>query len=234
MSQKPFVLEFVSLPGSGKSTLSHRVAQMLRKTGVAVKEPTYALTHMTSPWIRLLKKGIHVGWAVLCMPRCVSSLTRAVVSSRPESAIAMLANLLFVVALVRKRRCTPGIVILDQGVFQAVWSIGFRSDEQAVTRCVAALVECDLIPRTVVVIDAPVPTVRNRLSQRPGIASVLEKRGIDEVSWQKAACIFERVKKMLYDLTVRGKRMYMIRLNNSHDDVEPNARRVANEIGAIL
>ena len=233
MFTKAFVIEFLGLPGSGKSTLSHRVAQMLREIGVPVEEPTYTLTHMPSPWIRLFKKGLRVGWGALCMPRCASILTRAVISSHPESAAVMLVNLLFVATLVRKPRRGPTIAILDQGVFQAVWSIGFRGDERAITRCVAALVGCDLLPSAVVAMDVPVDVVRNRLSQRSGAASALEKTGIDDASWQRAASVYEQIKEALYGLVSQGEPLHILRISNAHGDIETNARQVASEICTI-
>lgn len=52
-------LEFYGLPGSGKSTISHLVAEELRKQGKKVIEPTYDSDHRYSSsirkWIKLIK-----------------------------------------------------------------------------------------------------------------------------------------------------------------------------------
>lgn len=58
-------LEFYGLPGCGKSTISHLVAEELRKQGKIVKEPTYDLDHKlpggkrkTIKLLRLLQYGV--------------------------------------------------------------------------------------------------------------------------------------------------------------------------------
>ena len=48
-------VEFYGLPGSGKSTISHLVAEELRRQGKTVQEPTYDTDHKYSPSVR---KGI--------------------------------------------------------------------------------------------------------------------------------------------------------------------------------
>src|SRR3954447_1617900 len=49
-------LEFLGLPASGKSTLSHMVAGVLRRHGVRVSEPTYITDHVMSDRTRYLHK----------------------------------------------------------------------------------------------------------------------------------------------------------------------------------
>ena len=48
-------LEFYGLPGCGKSTISHLLAEELRRQGKIVMEPTYVIDHRYSP---ILRKGI--------------------------------------------------------------------------------------------------------------------------------------------------------------------------------
>src|SRR5438034_6556976 len=47
---------FIGLPGVGKSTLSHRVAEMLQQRGWRVEQPTYSVDHEMHTWERLLLK----------------------------------------------------------------------------------------------------------------------------------------------------------------------------------
>ena len=55
-----FVVEFVGIPGAGKSTLSHAVAEELRRRGQHVTEPTRDLTHRSGTQRRILSKLVEI------------------------------------------------------------------------------------------------------------------------------------------------------------------------------
>lgn len=57
----PFV-EFMGLPGCGKSFFSHKVAESLRKEGVKVSEPSWELDHLYGKYARVLKKELMASW----------------------------------------------------------------------------------------------------------------------------------------------------------------------------
>src|SRR2546430_938446 len=56
MQRGSAVIEFVGLAGVGKSTLSHRVAEILQQRGWQVEQPTYSVDHEMRAWRRLLLK----------------------------------------------------------------------------------------------------------------------------------------------------------------------------------
>lgn len=49
-------VEFLGLPGSGKSYLSHKVAEDLRTEGYVIAEPSWMLDHKYGKWSRALRK----------------------------------------------------------------------------------------------------------------------------------------------------------------------------------
>ena len=51
----PYV-EFVGLPGSGKSYYSHKVAEALRAEGKKIEEPSWVLDHEYGKWSRAFRK----------------------------------------------------------------------------------------------------------------------------------------------------------------------------------
>lgn len=51
----PYV-EFVGLPGSGKSYFSHKVAEVLRAGGYKIEEPSWVLDHEYGKWSRVFRK----------------------------------------------------------------------------------------------------------------------------------------------------------------------------------
>ena len=54
--KEPIHIEFFGLPGCGKSTISHQVAERLRAKGYKVYEPTYYSDHNLKPVCRKLRK----------------------------------------------------------------------------------------------------------------------------------------------------------------------------------
>lgn len=62
-------LEFYGLPGSGKSTISHIVAEELRKMGKNVEEPTYDIDHKYSGNIRKVIKLLKLVRSALLNPK---------------------------------------------------------------------------------------------------------------------------------------------------------------------
>src|SRR4029077_17947708 len=56
LKRRSAVIEFIGLPGVGKSTLSHRVAEILQQRGWRVEQPTYSVDHEMGTSERLLLK----------------------------------------------------------------------------------------------------------------------------------------------------------------------------------
>lgn len=54
--EEPIHVEFYGLPGSGKSTISHKLANYIRELGYEVEEPTYEIDHNNSVVARKIKK----------------------------------------------------------------------------------------------------------------------------------------------------------------------------------
>ncbi len=55
---KPIIIDFFGLPGCGKSTVSHMLAEELRKQGKVVSEPSYDTDHKLSQVKRKTNKII--------------------------------------------------------------------------------------------------------------------------------------------------------------------------------
>lgn len=71
-------LEFYGLPGCGKSTISHLVAEELRKRGKTVREPTYEVDNRYSTWKRRTIKFLKMVRYSLIHPRRFKELLKLV------------------------------------------------------------------------------------------------------------------------------------------------------------
>src|SRR5205814_9972660 len=98
MQRGSAVIEFVGLAGVGKSTLSHRVAEILQQRGWQVEQPTYSVDHEMRAWRRLLLKLRLVTAEASFRPACAVHSAHAILATRQPFAAATIrvpANWLF-------------------------------------------------------------------------------------------------------------------------------------------
>ena len=125
----PVIVEFVGLPGVGKSTLSRRVAAALATDHSQVTEPIHLIDNRSGPH-RVLSKGRFAAEHALRRPQTALSLTRILFSTDQASTadrIRVGFNLQYVAGVISRARSTSDVALLDQGPYQGVWSVGFRS-----------------------------------------------------------------------------------------------------------
>lgn len=126
----PISIEFYGLPGCGKSTVSHMLAECLREKGYAVNEPTYVLDHQYSKVGRRIKK---VWLSCLYLMADYSSF-RAIVHSISTSKGKV--SLQEIINLIPKCRnyCNSesyDVLVWDEGILQSAVSSLVDSNPQA-------------------------------------------------------------------------------------------------------
>jgi len=176
-----WIVEFVGLPGSGKSTVSHALARLLRSRDKCVSERSFEIAHRMSPASRRLVKGRLAGRALLRHPWAVLSLVLSIARTRQRSwieAVGKTLDLIYVCGLVAERSRQPGVHLLDQGFFNGLGSICFRASADVPLERLVGLGtrSCGRSPADlVIVLDVDPGTAVDRLSRRPGAASRLER-----------------------------------------------------------
>ena len=128
------IVEFLGLPGAGKSTLSQLAAEALAERGIAVECANRMLGSEVGPTRRWLRKSGCVIDGLVCAPHDLGNAIRSVNRTRQRSLSEFLHttfNWLLVTALVRRAARSPKVVLLDQGVAQALWSIGLSAQGEA-------------------------------------------------------------------------------------------------------
>jgi broad-specificity NMP kinase len=175
------IVEFVGLPGCGKSSVSHGVAERLRREQQLVSEKSFELAHRMGASRRRWRKGALAGRCILRRPRAALCLAREVVGSRQRSwleGIAKALDLLAVCGLVADRARQPGIHLVDQGFFSGLWSICFRAASDLPLERVVAIGSdlCGRAPADLVIaLDVEPATAAHRLTQRSGAGSRLQE-----------------------------------------------------------
>lgn len=123
LKAKPIYLEFYGLPGCGKSTISHLVAEELRKQGKTVLEPTYDVDHRYRKVIRRIVKTINAARFTILSPKTISKII-AVVKDNGYTGSAAL-NLFINIAqkLLIYRLSNAEYIIFDEGLIQSAISL---------------------------------------------------------------------------------------------------------------
>ena len=125
--RKTLFVEFYGLPGCGKTTVSHLVAERLRQDGIAVNEPSYNIDHCNKPIVRKIKKFcLTLCWLFIYNKsfREISSLVKYNGYNWKER-IEQITNIIQKIKVYTKSSGSQ-IVIWDQGLVQAAISLSMN------------------------------------------------------------------------------------------------------------
>ena len=116
-------LEFYGLPGCGKSTISHLVAEELRKQGKIVNEPTYDLDHKYSAGKRKTIKLLKLIQYAITHPRSYSRLRQLIKANEYSGSelVSQAANI--APKLWTYENAESDYVIFDEGLTQSAISL---------------------------------------------------------------------------------------------------------------
>jgi len=170
------VVEFVGLPGAGKTYLATELSRRLGARGLEV-------TAVSRPRISAGRRAVLILVLAVRRPgfvRDTARLMRGLAKRGTPDGIRLWTNWLTAQALVEQGRHRPGFTVLDQGPFQLLWSVGMRGGAGAVADC-AALVRANPTPDVLVVVSVPPELAADRLRKRhPDSADRLEEGDPDQ------------------------------------------------------
>ena len=143
------IIELIGLPGSGKSHISCLLADSLRKAGLPAEEPTRVIGH-SSGLKRIAAKNIYVLLFLLRHPLLTVRTKLAVARTRQTTCrdlFKSLFNMLFLRGLLLSSRNRSRLVLLDQGLIQAVASVHFGAARRLTGSFLSTLPTPDLVIR---------------------------------------------------------------------------------------
>lgn len=226
------VVEFVGLPGAGKTTLSRTVAEELESSGLAVTEPT----RKTASRAHLYRLASKSRFAITCLsryPRAGLSTCRAVLATDQRSGldlVQVLYNYLYVSGVVDHHRSSTPVCLLDQGQYQAIWSLGLRSGRpwsELFDRFGGELLGPS--PDLVVLVEADESTIATRLQTREH-GDTRFRHGSEEI--KRSIDGYEALKSTVR--SAEGGIRSIVVSNETRDNLRPNARRVADVIRSMV
>jgi hypothetical protein len=203
MSSGALIVEFVGLPGAGKSYLAARVADGLAHHGMCVwrYEDRPGPGCLSGQWFKARLTALGM---VITQPRRTWRLWQAARrTTRPMHFMIMW----WAFAIMRRREgCRHEVLIFDQGIAQLIWSIGYEAGASLAEPLVSIAAASDLL----VHVDATSATIQRRLDNRDGSQSKLERDIPDDPSaFDRAEAAMTAIRHATSDHT---------RLTVTHDD----------------
>jgi thymidylate kinase len=232
-------VEFLGMPGSGKSTVSHALAGVLRQRGMTVAEPTYATDHLMSDGRRYLYKSGRLAGTVLRGPREAASAFRTVLRTRQRrntAAVLATVNWLFIASLLERPPIPAAVQVVDEGLFQALWSVCFEAEVDAPAGLLATLARSGPCPDAVVLLEVDATEVKRRLASRSrGMSRMDGSAAAAPESWLRGRRALLETRKVFDALTRPAGRPMVIRLRNDRpEDIPELAERLAARLAPLV
>lgn len=228
---RPLIVEFAGLPGAGKTALSRAVAHRLRQRGIPVIETGVCFPNTSS--IVRARKTLRVLTEILRRPGYAHRCARAVWGSRQRSvldAIKTLHNWLFVSRLMRETRAGDCVLLLDQGLYQALWSIGYSARNGHLSTMAAALSDGFARPNLVVIVETSPETAAHRLTTRPHGGSRLERARDLDPAFGGAVRRWDELKELIVRLAAEPGQPDVAVVDNSVDGIQVDVSTLAQDI----
>jgi len=225
------IVEFIGLPGVGKSTLSRAVAAELTSRGITVDEPIHKRDSYSTPR-RIASKARFAGRNLRTAPKTAHTLTRDVLHTNQQSLtdlVRVLFNLHYVAGVTTAFRPQAGVTLLDQGVFQARWSVGLRSTRPIAEAIESVDIPANLTPDLVVFVEATDQTIADRLTTRPDGDTRFTPHS---ETFNRARDGYETIKSQIESVS-DGPDSITIK-NETQESLTPNAARIADMIQSLI
>lgn len=235
MSAAGMIVEFVGLPGTGKTSLCRAVALLLRQAGLPVTEPMQVVSGSPHRAVRTLRKLGVVLPEVLRSPRKALAVGRVIATTGQRSRADFLAqwfNWELVTGLQRRCRGRCGIHLFDQGAIQALWSIRFGASRGTLELLAGALPLEGSVPDRVVAVRSGLARIEERLVDRQGAESRIEREHLQlRALWPRIVSLFEENLALVRSLSSRGALELEVFDNGAPGSIEAGAAGLAERLG---
>lgn len=239
MSNKTLIVEFIGLPGVGKSTLSHHIAEEMRNDHKSVSELSNYHSHHRSRFSQALRVRALALKTLFLKPRHSYASIRTIGQSKQQSFSEtknMGLSWLYNSELTRQLGRTCGVHILDQGLIQAVWSVAMRAKSQSWIDLMD-LLKVNYNCRVLVVwVTAGIPTVLARIHGREREQSRFDgmSENLMRSVMERGSSVFDQIMSEFDELVIQDQKFSRIRIDNDGDDMAEQTQKLIDVINEIF
>jgi hypothetical protein len=199
------LIEFMGLPGVGKSTIALGVCATLRASGCRLAWAPDAFVHSQPALLRVHKLARIATYGIFHPASAAGAARRSRSFPQPSRSIAMrlMGNWLYVSAVCAMQSRSDEHVVLDQGLGQGLYSLALQSDDDWLPTVRRALMGTKC-PDIVVSVEAPAAVVRERMRRRAASYSATERLLLADQHWfDKTTRILDHVRQVLAERDVQ-------------------------------
>lgn len=173
-----FVVELFGLPGSGKSSLAKELLGISADIGLPMNLPVASVGPAVPPLPRRARKlGLAAGQMLQRPIPSFVTMRSIVMNQRPRTeALSRCVQWAITQRLLTSAGRSPGVHLFDEGLLQALWSVGLRGDVTPTLRTLEQRSGRYAMPDLVVTLHASIDEIEDRLAARLSRHSRLQER----------------------------------------------------------
>jgi hypothetical protein len=172
-----FVVELFGLPGSGKSHLARELLRISADIGPPIDLAAASVGPAVPSLTRRARKvGLLTGQTLRRPVPSFITMRSIVSSQRPRAeGLGRCVQWAITQRLLTSAGCSPGVHLFDEGLLQALWSVGLRGDVTPTLRVVEERSGRCAMPDLVVTVHTSIDAIEERLATRPSRHSRLQE-----------------------------------------------------------
>jgi len=221
------LIEFFGMPGCGKTFIAKNLAEALRDEGCIISDRMRTLTE--KPRLSRIIEKVGLILRCLILDKKVFSMSLAFIIKfidfRSVGWIKVFFNWLYIVALIEVESRKVDIILLDQGIGQAIWSTLFYGNKTSQSRTsnqwledFLAVLSIDILH--IVNLHADNKLIEKRIHNRVRGSSPLD--GGQQNNWQQASQALTDTQELIKQLDETTSYCYVQDITNNSDGLDIN------------